>query len=360
MSILDKQFTPRPQRRSHRRLYIILGIVVILVACLFLFTNVGNDAAFIGHFVTPPQHFTYSGHSDYISGVAWSPNGTRIASSSGDHTARVWDASNGGHVLTYRGHATDVLTLAWSPNGHYIANGGLDNTVQVWNPTSGATLYTYRGQSGAIFDLAWSHDSKRIASVSSDGTIQMWDALTGQHVVTYTGPSSLRGGTAASNAVAWSPDGQSLAIGGTGPAILISTATAKPLSYYGPNGGESHAVAFSPNGTYLAVGRDDTTIEVWNVATHTNVYTYNGHTGDIFTLAWSPDGTRIASGGADATVQVWDALNGGHEYTYRGHLDYYWGHFTSDQEVDTLAWSPDGKQIASGGTDNTVQVWQAK
>ncbi len=358
MSILDKQLTPKPRRRSHRRLYGILSIVAILVAFLFLFTNVGNDFAFVGHFVAPPQHFTYSGHSDYISAVAWSSDGKRIASASGDHTVQVWDASSGGHVLTYRGHSADVLTLAWSPGGQYIATGSIDSTVQIWNPSNGARVYTYRGQSDAIFDLAWSPDGTRIASASNDGTVRIWDALTGRNIVTYSGPSSIRGGTAASNAVAWSPDGLSLAIGGLGPAVLIDTTTAKIIGYYGPNSGQAHAVAFSPNGKYLAIGRDNTTVEVWDVAAKSNVYTYNGHTGDVFTLAWSPDGKRIASGGADATVQVWDALTGDHKYTYRGHLDYYWGHFTSDQEVDTLAWSPDGKHIASGSTDNTVQVWQ--
>ena len=358
MSILDKQLTPSPRRRSHRRLYTILGIVVILVAILFIFTNVGNDVAFIGHFVTPPQHFTYSGHSDYVSAVAWSPDGKRIASASGDHSAQVWDASNGGHVLTYRRHSADVLTLAWSPNGQYIATGSLDNTVQIWNPTSGAQVYTYHGQSGAVFDLAWSPDNTRIASASSDGTVKIWDALTGNNIVTYTGPSSLRGGVAASNAVAWSPDGTYLAIGGLGPAILISTTTGQIIGYYGPDSGQAHSVAFSSNGQYLAIGRDNTTVEVWEVATKTKVYIYNGHSDDVFTLAWSPDGKRIASGGGDATVQVWDALSGGHEYTYRGHVDYYWGHFTSGQQVDTVAWSPDGKQIASGSTDNTVQVWR--
>ena len=358
MSILDKQFTPTPRRPSRRRLYIILSFVGILVAFLFLFTNVGNDLAFIGHFVTPPQHFTYAGHSNYISAVAWSPDGKRIASASGDHTAQVWDASNGGHVVTYRGHSADVLTLAWSPGGQYIATGSLDATVQVWNPINGATLYTYRGQSEAIFDLAWSPEGTRIASASSDGTVRIWDALTGNNIVTYTGPSSLRGGIAASNAVAWSPDGLSLAIGGLGPAVLIDTTTGKILGYYGPDSGQAHAVAFSPDGKYLAIGRDNTTVEVWDVATKTNAYIYNGHTGDVFTLDWSPDGKRIASGGADATVQAWDALTGSNAYTYRGHLDYYWGHFTSGQEIDTLAWSPDGKQIASGSTDNTVQVWQ--
>lgn len=360
MSILDKQLTPMPQRRSHRRLYITLSVAAILVVFLLLFTNIGGDAAFVAHFATPPQHFTYSGHSDDITAVAWSPDGKRIASASSDHTAQVWDASDGRHVLTYRGHSDGVLTLAWSPNGQYIATGGLDNTVQVWNPFNGATLYTYRGHNDAVFNLAWSPDSKRIASVSNDGTMQVWDALTGQHIATYTGSSSLRGGVAASNAVAWSRDGRFIALGGPGPAVLMDPTTAKPIGYYGPHGGDSYAVAFSPDSKYLAVGRDDNNVEVWDIATNTNVYTYSGHTGNIFTVAWSPDGKRIASGGADATVQVWDALTGGHEYTYRGHLDFYWGHFTSGQEVDTLAWSPNGKQIASGGTDKTVQVWQTQ
>ena len=360
MSILDKELRPVPRRRSRKRLYISLGIVIILLAALFIFTNVGNDIGFVVHFVTPPQHFTYSGHSDYISAVAWSPDGKRIASASGDHTAQVWDASNGGHVLTYRGHSSDVLALAWSPNGQYIATGSLDTTVQVWNSITGATVFTYRGHSDAIFDVVWSPDGRRIVSLSNDNTIQIWDALTGQNVVTYRGPSSIRGGSTASNAVAWSTDGQTLAIGGIGPAMLLNAATAQVVGYLGPNGGESHAVAFSPDGRYLAIGRDDSTVEVWDLATKSMVYTYSGHTADVFTVAWSPDSKRIASGGGDATVQVWDALTGGHEYTYRGHLDYYWGHLTSAQEVDTLAWSPDGRQIASGGADNTVQVWQAQ
>lgn len=76
-------------------------------------------------------------------------------------------------------------------------------------------------------------------------------------------------------------------------------------------------------------------------------------------MAWSPDGKRIASGSADGLVQVWDALTGNNVYTYRGHADYYWGHFTSGQAVYSVAWSPDGKRIASGSNDMTVQVWQA-
>jgi WD40 repeat protein len=317
MSVLDKKLTPRPRRRSRRGWYIALGILAILIL-LLLFTNVGSDAAFVAHFVAPPKHFTYTGHSDYVSGVAWSPDGKRIASASGDHTAQVWDAANGGHVLTYRGHSSDVLTIAWSPDGRCIA------------------------------------------STSDDGTVQIWDAFTGQHVLTYTGPSSVRGSApAAANAVAFSPDGKYLAIGGVGAAVLLDASTAKVLGYYGPHGGEAHAVAFSPDGRYLAIGRDDSSVQVWNVVSVSNVYTYSGHSTDVFTLAWSPDGKRIASGDGNGSVQVWDALTGAHVYTYRGHVDYYWGHFTSNQAVNCLAWSPDGRQVASGSSDDSVQVWEA-
>ncbi len=66
-------------------------------------------------------------------------------------------------------------------------------------------------------------------------------------------------------------------------------------------------------------------------------------------VAWSPDGKRIASGGDDNTVQVWDAANGDHVYIYRGHSGL----------VEAVAWSPDGRRIASGSWDKTVQVWGA-
>jgi len=79
------------------------------------------------------------------------------------------------------------------------------------------------------------------------------------------------------------------------------------------------------------------------------LYTYRGHSGSVYAVTWSPDGKRIASGGADGTVQVWEASLGGYVLTYREHSD----------AVYAVTWSPDGKRIASGGADGTVQVWDA-
>ncbi len=358
MSILDKPLTP-PPRRVRWRTFSILGILLILLITLFVFTDVRADIALVVHFVSAPNHFTYAGHSDYVSAVAWSPDGKRIASASGDHTVQVWDAANGGHVLTYRGHSSDVTSLSWSPDGKNIVSGSVDGTVQVWDAATGNRVYTYTGHSDAVFDLAWSPDGKRIASASNDGSAQIWDAFTGMQAISHLSPLNVRLVRTPWNAVAWSPDGKHVATGGYGDAIVLDSTTGNIKGYYGHHGGSAHSLAWSPDGVYLAIGRDDATVQVWNVATTANVNTYTGHSTDVFTVAWSPNGKRIVSGSSDGLVQVWDALTGNHVYTYRGHADYYPGHLTSGKSVNAVAWSPDGKRIASGSDDMTVQVWQA-
>lgn len=360
MSILNKPLVATPAPRRHRRwLMTCLLVPVALFLLLVLFTSLPNDLAFVQHFATPPAHFTYNGHHDYVSTVVWSPDGKRIASASGDHTVQVWDASNGAHVLTYHGHRSDVTALAWSPNGQYLASGGIDATVQVWKAASGQLVYTYRGHSDAIFSLAWSRDNQYLASASNDGSLQVWHALSGALLFSIQNPPSVRNHVAASwNAVAWSPNGRYLAAGGNGDVVLLDTRNGNTLGRYGYNGGTIHAIAWSPDSRFIAVGEADSTVLVWNTASGQNVYQYHGHSADVYALAWSPDGTRIASGSYDGTVQVWHALSGADASIYRGHADFYPGHFVSGAIVDTVAWSPDGTHIASGSSDATVQVWR--
>jgi WD40 repeat protein len=85
--------------------------------------------------------YTYKGHSLDAYAVAWSPDGKRIASGSGDSTVQVWDAVDGGNVLTYKGHSASVWSAAWSPDGKRIASGSSDSTVQVWDAVD-ADTYT--------------------------------------------------------------------------------------------------------------------------------------------------------------------------------------------------------------------------
>ena len=93
---------------------------------------------------------------------------------------RVWDASNGGHVYIYRGHFNAQLgfitSVAWSPDGTRIASGSYDKTVQVWDAANGGHVYVYRGHTDTVTTVAWSPDGTRIASGSYDRTVQVWGA----------------------------------------------------------------------------------------------------------------------------------------------------------------------------------------
>src|SRR6266702_4202035 len=154
MSILDKPLTPQPHRSKRRLTIIILSIVAVLLIALFVFTDIHADLAFVVHFATAPNHFTYQGHSDYVSAVAWSPDGKRIASASNDGTVQVWDAFIGKMTFTYKspsnikGILAPWNTVAWSPDGKRIAIGGIGN-VEVLDLATGNLTASY-GYNAAI------------------------------------------------------------------------------------------------------------------------------------------------------------------------------------------------------------------
>jgi WD40 repeat protein len=288
--------------------------------------------------------YVYRGHTDQVFTVAWSPDGKRIASSSQDRTAKVWDATDGGNPYTYMGHSSGVWSVAWSPNGKRIASASPDQTIQVWDAADGSHAYIYKGHSDTIYSVAWSPDSKRIASGSKDKTVQVWDAADGSNVYTYKGHSDIVA------SVAWSPDSKHITSASWDKTVQVwDAADGNHVYTYKGHSGAITSVAWSPDSKRIASGSGDNTVQVWDATDGGNVYIYNGHSNGLESVAWSPDGKHIASASDDKTVQVWDATDGGNVYTYKGHSDTVW----------SVAWSPDGKRIASGSKDKTVQVWVA-
>ncbi len=145
------------------------------------------------------------GHTAAVNTVAWSPDGTKVATTSDDFTAQIWDAATGASLLTYRNHTDKVWDIAWSPDGKRILTASRDMTAQIWDPTNGQLQTTFSGHEKGVLSAAWSPDGTKIATGSVDWTAQIWDVASAKSLVTYTKHISWV------YTVAWSPDGKRIA-----------------------------------------------------------------------------------------------------------------------------------------------------
>jgi WD40 repeat protein len=302
----------------------------------------------------------YRGHTDAVSSLCWSPDSTRIASCSWDGSVRVWEVGTGGEVLAPLDLGIRLLRLAWSPDERFLVAVGEEGGCCAWQ--AGDTCPPCMGGPwGGVREVAFSPDGGLLALGGGEGAVEL-------RVVTGDGgewgigsafclPLVMRvpcGGSGArpvSNrvcALAFSPDGERLAVGGLDETVEICDARtgAGVLTRSGSSQRIVISLAWAPNGRCIAQAATERWLRVWSAVDGDILWQAEAATGWVKRVDWAPGGGRLASACDDGTVQVREAASGRMLCAYRAQASL----------GDALAWSPDGRLLASAGADGTVLV----
>ena len=340
--------------------------------------------------------YTFKGHTRGVNSVAFTADGETLASGSRDYTVKLWDVKNRREIATLRDDNKDVKSVAFSPDGKTLVSAGdilnsvSDATVKIWAVAEKrdiGALWEYHEDVSAI---VFSPDGKMLASASEDNTVKLWTVENWNDIAT------LKGHRHAISSVVFSPNGETLASASRDDTIkLWDVDSGSEIDTLAGHRKDVKSVAFSPDGNILASGSEDGTIFLWNLsdfdispvvqdnldpgpkpsnsaispvvqdnpglaqplrpaplsrALPDNAITQLDYSGSVYAVAFSSDGKLLASGVGDNTIQLWDAVAQRELTPLTGHEDW----------VTSVAFSSDGKLLASASADKTVKLWNVK
>jgi WD40 repeat protein len=289
--------------------------------------------------------------------VVFSRDGKSLFSAGEDRTIHQWEISTWKEVRQFNGHQDSVFRLGLSADGKMLASSGYDGTVRLWNTTAGKEVCRLGGpQFGWVRTLALSPDGKKVAA---RGVV--WDTETTKELHNFEKTQKLFGFPA------FSPDGKSLALGPDekGYIRVFDTMLWNEQKRFKVHSHIVYRPTFSPDGKFLALGtgpsgqptdpssKEKGALQLWDLATGKLSRHFAGHQNSVFAVAFSPDGKTLASGSgdnwnrSDDTVRLWEVATGKERRCFRGHQNL----------VGSVVFSPDGKMLASTSEDTTILMW---
>ena len=276
-------------------------------------------------------------HAGEVHAVAFCPEGRRLATASGDRTARLWDVSTGSALAPPLGHDGPVRHAAFSPDGTAVATASDDGAIRVWDALTGAPVGSPIRADGPVDSLGFSPDGSRIAASGGPGEGFLWEVSTGRPI---PGPGPIR-----ALAVAFAPDGSALAVGTDVGVVLLDATTGDPHGDPLAHASAVRVLAFDGEARCLLTGGPDGEARVWDLPRRVAVVSVVLQVG-VRRLAFRPR-AAFATVSDDGRPPL-----GNPPRDDRSRV-------ADHVEVDCLAVSPDGATVATGGPDGMVRLWCA-